>query len=920
LEVTLSQKCKFFIKNLKNVLHIFSFLFCLFLLVSANFSFAQQPGKDSSATSLPSDTLKPKSDTILVNKDKGDIETTIKYSARDSIRMDVVKKIVYLYGDANILYGDISLKAGLISIDWQNSIMAAKPLVDSSGKRLGVPVFVEKADTYEADSIKYNFKTKKGFISGIVTKQGEGYITGGPVKKDEDVLFVNSAQYTTCNLRHPHFYIHARKLKVIPDDKVVSGPFNLVVGDVPTPLGFFLGFFPMPRKEKSGIIFPTFGATAQRGFFLSQGGYYWAVNDYVGIKLVGDGYGNGSWRASSIVDYKNRYAYTGKLTLNMSEIKNSFNPSDTKNQDFQIQWTHNSVPKHNSSFMASVNIYSQKYLTNNSFNPTNLQTNASASSVQYTKSFGTLFNLTVAVRQDQNIRVNQMVMNFTLPEVNFSMNRIYPFKQKLGTGQKWYEKINMAYNFTTKYTATNLPFLYGFVPANFDDSRDTINLSGNNAEGVHDPNFNFLNALGKTIGHGMKGAKHTIPISTTMKVLKYFNLNPSFTYNEYWYDRKLHYTFDTTHNRLVVSDSFGFNRTSDYNLSTSLTTRIYGRYNFTGQIIRGIMHTIVPTITYSFHPDFSQNQPLSGDNIKRVQTSNFYSDPKYWAAYSNYNGFFYGAPTAGKVNSLGFSIQNTMEAKVRSRKDTVNPIKKIKLIDNLSASGGYNFAADSLNLSMINLSLRTTLFTKLNINISSTYDPYLYRLDSIGKTSIYRGNNYQTRVNQYVFGKNNKSPESANYKGSQNFQVNLSFSLNPKSKTNNTPPGLSAQQTNFMNANPNMYLDFKIPWNLSLNYVYSYIRTGFNKSINSQSLSFSGDVKLSEKWKVAFTSGYDFVLKGLSYTTFSINRDLHCWQMSFNVVPFGLRQSYFFTLSAKSSILQDLKLNKRSPAFIGQPF
>jgi hypothetical protein len=917
LEVTLSQKCEFFIKNLKKVLHIFSFILCLFLLACVGSSFGQQTSKDSSAAALSSDTLKPKADTIVVNKKKGDIETTIKYSARDSIRMDVVKKIVYLYGDAKINYGDISLKAGLISIDWHNSIMSAKPLVDSMGKRYGVPVFTEKTDTYEADSIKYNFKSKKGFISGIVTKQGEGYITGGPVKKNEDVLFVNSAQYTTCNLRHPHFYIKARKLKVIPDDKVISGPFNLVVSDVPTPLGFFLGFFPMPRKEKSGIIFPTFGATAQRGFFLTQGGYYWAVNDYLGIKLVGDGYGNGSWRASAIVDYKTRYGFSGKLSVNTSKIKNSFNDTDPKTQDFNIQWQHAAVPKHGSSFTANVNAGSQKYFTNNSFNPTNLQTNAFTSSVQYTKTFGSLFNLTVSARQDQNIRANQMVMNFTLPEVNFSMNRIYPFKKKLGTGQKWYEKINVAYNFTSKYVATNLPFNYGFVPTNFIGTRDTINLSGNNAEGVRDPNFNFLGALGRTIGHGMTGAKHSIPISTTMKVLKYFNLNPSFTYNEYWYDRKLNYTFDTASNRLIVKDPSGFNRTSDYNLTTNITTRVYGRYSFKGQVLQGILHTIIPTVTHSFHPDFSKTQFLSGDNITRTRTS---KSSDYQAAYSNYNGFFYGAPTAGKVNSLGFSIQNTLEAKVRNRKDTANPIKKIKLLDNLSATGAYNFAADSLNLSMINLSLRTTLFTKLSINVSSNYDPYYYRLDSIGTASFDLGNKFQTRVNKYAFEKTNKGLDVSKFKASQNFNINLSLNLNPKSKTNNSQAGISAQQRNFMNANPNMYLDFNIPWNLALNYVYNFSRIGFNKANTSQTLSFNGDVKLSEKWKVAFTSGYDFVNKGLSYTTFSINRDLHCWQMSFNVVPFGLRQSYFFTLSAKSSILQDLKLNKRSPAFIGQPF
>jgi hypothetical protein len=909
------QKCEFFIKNLKKALHIFPLALCL-LLTSAGLSFGQKNTRDSSVTALTSDTLKPNADTIALTQ-KGDIETTIKYSARDSIRMDVVNKIVYLYGDAKINYGTITLTAGLISIDWQNSIMAAKPLLDSSGKMTGVPVFVDEPDTYEAGSIKYNFKTKKGYIEDIVTKQGEGYISADKVKKDEfGQLYNKTAKYTTCNLSHPHFYIKARKLKVIPDDKVVSGPFNLVVSDVPTPLGFFLGFFPMPRKEKSGIIFPTPGASAQRGFFLSQGGYYWAINNYVGIKLVGDVYGNGSWRASSIVDYKKRYGFGGKLMINSSQIKNSFSETEPYSQDFNIQWQHASVTKNNSSFNANVNAGTQKYFTNNTFNPTNLQSNAFTSSIQYYKTFGSLFNLTVAVRQDQNIRANQMVMNLTLPEVNLSMNRIYPFKQKIGTGQKWFEKINLAYNFTSKYVASNLPFNYGFVPTNFasGDSRDTINLSGNDENGDRIEGYSFLDNLGKTISNGMKGAKHTIPIQTTMKVLKYFNLNPGFTYNEYWYDRKLDYEFIDSINTLIIKDEpKGFNRTSDWNLTANLTTRVYGQYAFKGKILQGMLHTIIPTLSYRYNPDFS------GNNTIRMQIDTSITRRDIRKQYSYYNGFFYGSPSAGKSNSMGFSIQNTIEAKVRNRKDTVNPIKKIKLIDNLSASGSYNFAADSMNLSIISLSLRTTLFSKLNINISSNYDPYYYMLDSLGTSSFNNGTIYQSRVNANRLLPISSDYENIELKGSQNFQINLSMSLNPKAKTNPRGPG-SEQPGNFMNADPNLYLDFNIPWNLNMGYVYNFNRTGFSKSNTSQSLTFSGDISLSEKWKVAFTSGYDFVYEGISYTTLSINRDLHCWQMSFNVVPFGLRQSYFFTLSAKSSILQDLKLNKRSPAFIGQPF
>jgi hypothetical protein len=873
------------------------------LVFSAGPLYAQTT--DSTITSLPGDTIpgkiKVKGDTLSMPKQKGDIETTIKYSAKDSIRMDVVKKIVYLYGNAKINYGDITLTAALISIDWQASIMTAHALPDSTGKMTGVPVFLQGSDKYEADEIIYNIKTKKGIIRNIVTQEGEGYVSGDKVKKDQDAVYISRAQYTTCNLRHPHFYINARKLKVLPEDKVVSGPFNLVISDVHTPLGFFLGFFPIPKKQKSGIIFPTFGMSAQRGLFLSRGGYYWAVNDYMNVKFMGDAYSNSSWNATLSSDYIVKYKFSGNLAFTYSKIKNSFSLAEGLQTSFNILWTHRTAIRKNRSFQANVNIYSKKFYSNNSFNPTQLNTNASASSITYTKAFGgTPFNITVTARQDQNISGTKAIMNFTLPEINLSMNRIYPFKRKISTGETWYEKINVAYNLSSKYFTSNLPLNYGF-PANA--FYPPVTAGGSSRE--RSDTLSIDSSFAKVLRSGQWGARHSIPISTSMKVMKYFNLSPTFTFNQYFYDRYLDYLTDQTPVKVRVVK--GFTSTYDYNFSSNLTTRIYGTYNLRSKKLRAIRHTAVPTFNYTLRPDFG-----------KPGYHNYETDPATGRSLSRFNTFVYGAPSSGAVNSVGFSITNTIEGKVKTKKDTVE--RKVNLVDNISAAGSYNFEAkQKMYLSMIQLSARTKLFKLVDLNLNSTFDPYKYRLDSAvvrGTTKTY----YQTRLNPRALNAEERTNDT--FKRSLVFNVSLSTSLNPKAFARKpvVVPKTGNPELDFIRANPDLYLDFNIPWNLNVMYNFNYSRIGFQKAQPVQTLTVTGDMRITEKWKVAFVSGYDFTRKGISTTSITITRDLHCWQMSFNVIPFGARQSYFFTINAKSSILQDLKLNKRSPAYIGTAF
>ncbi len=848
------------------------------LLLLATSAFAQLDStSQAKGKIMPKDSVV--ADTLKIPTKNGEIEDPIVYSCNDSIAMDVINKRVFLYGQAKVTYGDMTLTAGRIEIDYGQNMVKASPSGDSTLK--DTPVFKQGSDFYEARQIEYNIKSKKGLVRDIVTQQGEGYIQGDPVKRTEDAVYVKQAKYTTCNLAHPHYYVHARKLKVIPEDKVVTGPFNMVFSDIPTPIGLPFGFFPITTRSKSGIIFPTIGEQRERGFFLSQGGFYWATSDRLGVKLIGDIYTNNSYRMSLSSEYKNRYLYTGNTIINYSRVKNGFDEEPFP-EDFNVVWNHSTQKKTSGKFSASVNLTSNNYYRVNSYNPTSYQSSVFNSTVSYYKTFkNTPFNLGVTMRQDQNVQTKQM--NLTAPELNFSMNRIYPFKRKTGTGQGWYEKINIAYNMNTKYFVTNA-LNYRNTRGEIIDT--TLEFKGNN--------------IGTVFERGQTGMKHNIPISTTFKILKHFSLNPTFTYEEFWYREKLNYAYYTTTKTVQVQDTtIGFSRAGAYNMSTNLTTRVYGTYKVNNKVVKGIRHTLVPTVNYTFRPDFGEYSSYQTS----TQKLDYRGKP---TRYSVYNGFIYGGPGQGTINSIGFSLQNTLEAKVRNRKDTTGTAttKKINLLDNVGISGNYNFSADSLQLSLISLTARTKIYI-FDIAFNSQFDPYGYVLDStVGETK------YQRQEQIYSL-------------SLRNYSLSVGANLNPKARnTPSTPaPNLNEaiqEELSLINRYPERYIDFKIPWGLALSYNINYTKIGFEERQLTQSLAANGNLSLTEKWKLTATSGYDFVANGLSYTTIGIIRDLHCWQMSLNIVPFGIRQSYFFTFTAKSSILQDLKMTKRSPTYFGQ--
>ena len=852
---------------------------CFVLLLLANFSFAQTDSTGQvNATIVPKDSA-TFTDTLVIPAKQGQISSTIIYSCNDSIAMDIVNKKVFLYGKAKILYEDFTLEAGRIEIDYAKNVVKASPSGDTTVR--DKPSFKQGSDNYETEYMEYNIQTKKGLIRNLITQQGEGYIQGDPVKRTEQAVYVKTARYTTCNLEHPHYYISARKLKVIPEDKVVTGPFNIVVSDIPTPIGLPFGFFPITTRSKSGIVFPTIGEQRARGFFISQGGFYWAASDKLGIKLTGDYYTNNSYLIQGNAMYTKKYVYDGSATVKYAKAKDGFDDVPF-NTNFNIDWKHSTLKKTSGKLSANVNIVSNNFYKQNTYNPTNYQSSVFQSTVTYSKSFKrSPFNLNVALRQDQNVQTKEM--NLTAPEVALTMNRIYPLKGKNSRGDKWFEKINVSYNMNTKYVIKN-KFAKGG------------RLTGDTIIPVRDTTLSLLLSKGQT------GMTHSIPISTTFKVAKYLNLNPTLTLQEFWYLEKLNYKYDEVTHRVTAPDTIkGFSRAGQFNFRTDLTTRFYGTYRFKGKTLQGIRHTVNPTVTYTYKPNFAQPTAYSNSYQYSSQVLDVQGNP---TQYSRYNGFIYGGPSSGVQNSIGISITNNLEAKVRNRKDTTGtaPTKKINLLESVNVGGTYNFAADSLQMSNIVLSARTRLFNIFDISFNSSFDPYQYKIDSTIGTTVYQRKVHYTTLKL------------------ETYSLSIGGNFNPKAKKKpkvaSTPE--NEAELNMINRYPERYIDFNIPWSLALSYNINYSKVGYAQKNITQSISANGNLSLTEKWKLTVTSGYDFIAQGLGYTTIGITRDLHCWQMSMTVVPFGIRQSYFFTITAKSSILQDLKMTKRSPTYLSQ--
>ena len=827
------------------------------------------------------DTVNPKRDTLptkpldTLKKDslktaKGAVEFVITHDADDYILQDAKKKQITLYNNAHVVYGDIDLKAGIIIVDNQNNTLFAKGIKDSLGYQQR-PVFKQGSQESEQDSILYNFETKKAIIYNLKTNQN-GLITYGEKTKkvNDSTIYIRNIKFTTSSKPNPDYYISTKKAKLVPGKKIIVGLSNLVIADVPTPIAIPFAYFPTTETRSSGFIIPAWGQTTSQGYFLQNGGYYIALNDFVDITLLGDVYTNGSWGFTAQSNYVVRYKYSGNFSFKYENLIRSLKGFDdySKRTNFNIRWSHSQDSKSNpnSRFSASVNMGSSKYYREslNEVNANDFLTNTLSSSVSYYKKFvGTPFNLNATATHSQN--TNTQAITMTLPSLQVNMDRIYPFTGKNGEKTNAIQKIGLNYSFKGDYRINTVDSLF-FKPEMFKTAK--------------------------------AGIQHNANASTNLKVLKYFTLAPSVSYKEVWNFDYIQKNYDPI-SAMAVSDTIrGFKSFREYNLGVALSTTIYGIYNLKGKI-KSIRHTIRPSISYGYRPDFADQYNL------QVQNS---ADPLDLLTYSPFENGIYGQPGSGLSNSIGISVNNVLEAKIASRDSTEVEDKKITLLNNLNFSTNYNIAADSLKWSPVSVNGGTTLLKdKLTVNFGAILDPYQIddsgrRIDKFNKdlfriTSANLSANYS--ISSEDFAKNStKAPAFDNTTGNQ-----FGNNFNENSNETETKPSTKKKAELYKAS---------VPWRLNLIYAVNYSNNGLTKGIGSNTLMFNGNVELSPKWSVRFSSGYDFENKGFAYTRLGFTRDLDSWNFNFDWSPFGLNKSYYFRIGVKSSLLQDLKWDKRS--------
>lgn len=839
-------------------------------------------------TTAPADTTTIIGIPMPLKKNQNGIDAPVTYKATDSIRFNIPEKKIYMYKNGEVYYEKITLKADYIEPNFNTNVIYATGITDTAGKTSGTPVFTENEQSFRSKAMSYNFKSKKGVIHSVITKEGEGFLHGEKVKKMTDnTINIQGGKYTTCNLDHPHFEFRFNKSKVIPDNKIITGPAHLVIEGVSTPLFIPFGLFPNRKGQKSGIIIPTYGESSNRGFYFENGGYYWAISDYTDLEMLGDIYTRGSWALKPNFRYVQRYKYSGNLNLNVARnlIGDEGAPDFSDNRDFSIRWSHRQDPKArpNSNFSANVNIVSNSY---NKYNPTstaNYLSNQFQSSISYQTNFDQKYYLTLNASHNQNT-ISKSV-SVTLPSVTFTANRFYPFRAKKQVGTlKWFENISVSY------------------AANAENRVNT---------------YDSLLFDKKWSSRMVNGMKHTVPVSSSIKLLKYFTLTNSLNLTERWYYKTIRKNWvdsvftdtDTIPAYLKTDTIDGFAAAHEFNVSSSLNTRLYGMLSFKKGPVLAIRHVLSPSISLSWRPDFSD--PWWG------YYRSYQKDSKgTTGTYSIFEQGIYGGPGSGKSGMISFSLSNNLEMKVRSKKDTVTGTKKIKLIDNFTIGGSYNMAADSLRWSKISMNGRTTLFKDLTLNYRSSWDPYI--LDSTGRRRL---NQLEWDVNRRLFRLENTNWSFSlnwNLKGGGKKTVKQGENANEESDPRQMNIAPTDPELADIYYNPDNYVDFNVPWSLNIAYSFShtsthtypnYVDVTDKKLI--QSLSFSGDLNLTPKWKISFTSGYDFENHKITYTTLNIFRDLHCWEMRFNWIPIGTLKSWNFQINVKSTVLQDLKLTKK---------
>ncbi len=860
-----------------------------------------------------------KADTVKVDtlKRKAGIDSPVEYTAEDSMIYDAHSGLAFLYGRAQVNYLNMQLTAAKIAMNMDSSLVHAEARPDSTaeGGLAERPIYRQGNDEYDSERMSFNFKTKKGFIHNVKTQQGDGYMVSEKSKRTADgTLYLEHARYTTCDAKHPHFYLALSRAKVRPGKETVFGPAHLVVEDVPLPLAIPYGFFPFNKKYSSGFIMPSYGDETSRGFYLRDGGYYLALSDYMDLKLLGEIYTKGSWGVSAETNYNKRYRYRGNVYFSyLRTVEGEKNmPDYAVTKSLKIQWTHTKDAKSspNTTFSARVNFASENYERKNlesMYNPLSYTQSTRASSVSFSHTFTDIgLSISASANLTQNMRDSSIAV--TLPDLSISLSRFYPFRRKHQVGkERWYEKISMSYTGQVSNSIT---------------TKENLLFKSN------------------LIKDWRNGFQHRIPIDATFQLFKYINISPSFSFRDIMYASRINRSWDREAQRELADTTYGFYNLYDWNVGISANTTLYGFYKplkFLGTKIQAIRHVFKPSVTFSYAPDFTTSRYGYRKQYERVDAAGNSS----WVSYSPYSGGIYGYPSGTKQGLISMSVSNNLEMKVRSDRDTTG-FRKISLIDELSASLSYNLAAKKQPWSNLSTRLRLKLGKNKTFSMAAVWATYAYKFNEQGQVVT----SDRTEWSYGRFGRFQGMSQNLSYTFNNQTWKKLMDKLHGRGKSSTSADVAStdASTTNAEDANvdPDLrtghdggkgkkkekakvdadgYLTFSIPWSLTLSYGITMAEDR-TKQINvrrmrypfsfTQTLNASGYVRISDGWNISFNSGYDFEMHRISMTTMSLSRDLHCFEMSASIVlkPYS---SFNFTFRARASELADaLKWDKRS--------
>lgn len=816
-----------------------------------------------------SSSLSQLEDSLGIRISKEALSSPVTATASDSAVLDMRNNRFYLYGDAEVTYEDLKLNAGQVTFDQISNTVIAQPAFDSAGTILKRPTFAQGQETVSYDSLQYNFRSKRALIRNARSQYGEGFVFSQQVKRNPDQsIFGWKNVYTTCALDTPHFGIRASRIKIVPNKVIASASANIIIEQVPTPVFLPFGLFPITQRQRSGFQLPTYTFEQQRGLGLTNGGYYFYLNDYVDFLFMANIFTKGSYSVSGVSNYSNRYRYNGGLSFSYAYNKTgeNYEPGASTTKDFMINWRHQQDPKARpgTNFNASVMAGSSSFYANNSYNVNQILNNQFTSNISYTKNWQNKpYSLSVAARHSQNTQTR--LVDVYLPELNFYVSQFNPFENKRRIGSpRWYEKITASYNFN----ALNQISFY--------DTAFSLNTLSMN---------DFRN-----------GFKHSIPISASYNIFRFINFSFGTNYTEYWMTNRTYRFYNATEGKIDTVANRGFYTARDFNASLQLTTRIYGLKMFKKGKLMGIRHVLTPNVGFNYTPDFAA-APFRYYYQTRLDTSG------NLAYLSPFETSVIGVPGLGQYgdfsSSVNFGLNNNLQIKLRSKKDTSGTGRNVTLIDGFSLTSAYNIAADSFNWSTFNMNFRTNILDKFNLSANAVFDPYA--------TDYNTGRRLPRTMWQ----------EGRGIVDFRDANIALSASFRSKPKEKNSPTVRTDEFNQMMQSGGyNDYVDFDIPWSLNVAYSVGINKryTAFSKAdtvIYTQSLLVSGEFNVTPRWKATFSSGYDFASKSLTLTSIDIYRDLHCWEMRLGMIPFGPRKSYNFTLNVKASILQDLRLIRR---------